>query len=191
MILPTSRITLPLLALSIFLINTIALNASFSATANEQKIPSEYEEVWDDDWAEEPAESPWQFTGFVEAAYGQFLQSNVTVNSAALNELRTRVNIDYNQQLFSAKAKVDYYYDQVLNKAIWYTRELNISASPLSFMDMKVGRQVLTWGTGDYLFLNDLFAKDWQSFFSGRAEYLKALASYIIIWGKIWCPYQR
>jgi len=42
-------------------------------------------------------------------------------------------------------------------------------------MDVKFGRQVLTWGTGDLLFINDLFPKDWQSFFIGRdVEYLKA-----------------
>jgi hypothetical protein len=34
---------------------------------------------------------------------------------------------------------------------------------------------VLTWGTGDLVFLNDLFPKSWVSFFSGRDdEYLKA-----------------
>jgi hypothetical protein len=33
----------------------------------------------------------------------------------------------------------------------------------------------LTWGTGDLIFINDLFPKDWQSFFIGRdTEYLKA-----------------
>jgi len=43
------------------------------------------------------------------------------------------------------------------------------------FMDVKVGRQVLTWGTGDLLFINDLFPKDWRAFFIGRdVEYLKA-----------------
>jgi hypothetical protein len=42
-------------------------------------------------------------------------------------------------------------------------------------MDVKAGRQILTWGTGDLLFINDLFPKDWQSFFIGRdVEYLKA-----------------
>jgi hypothetical protein len=42
-------------------------------------------------------------------------------------------------------------------------------------MDIKAGRQVLTWGTGDLVFINDLFPKDWQSFFLGRdVEYLKA-----------------
>ena len=42
-------------------------------------------------------------------------------------------------------------------------------------MDVKIGRQILTWGTGDLIFINDLFPKDWQSFFIGReSEYLKA-----------------
>jgi len=54
-------------------------------------------------------------------------------------------------------------------------REANVSFSPLRFMDVKLGRQVLTWGTGDMLFVNDLFGKDWQAFFTGRdVEYLKA-----------------
>jgi hypothetical protein len=40
---------------------------------------------------------------------------------------------------------------------------------------VKVGRQILTWGTGDLVFINDLFPKDWRSFFIGRdTEYLKA-----------------
>jgi hypothetical protein len=46
---------------------------------------------------------------------------------------------------------------------------------PTDTMDVKLGRQVLTWGTGDLIFINDLFPKDWQSFFIGRdTEYLKA-----------------
>ena len=41
--------------------------------------------------------------------------------------------------------------------------------------DVRVGRQVQTWGTGDLVFLNDLFPKDFVSFFAGRDdEYLKA-----------------
>jgi hypothetical protein len=42
-------------------------------------------------------------------------------------------------------------------------------------MDVKLGRQILTWGTGDLIFINDLFPKDWISFFIGRdTDYLKA-----------------
>jgi len=46
---------------------------------------------------------------------------------------------------------------------------------PTNAMDLKFGRQVLTWGTGDLIFINDVFPKDWVSFFIGRdTEYLKA-----------------
>lgn len=54
-------------------------------------------------------------------------------------------------------------------------REANLTVTPASFMDVKGGRQILTWGTGDLVFINDLFPKDWNSFFIGRdEEYLKA-----------------
>jgi hypothetical protein len=44
-----------------------------------------------------------------------------------------------------------------------------------SNIDFKVGRQILTWGTGDLIFINDVFAKDYRSFFVGRDDqYLKA-----------------
>ncbi|TWX63018.1 hypothetical protein [Colwellia sp. C1TZA3] len=171
-----------------FLFNTLLLSillllASLPAIANNEDITNAQQtdvndkslNDWADAWVEAPPASPWQLTGFVEAGYGQFLQTNLVKNSAALNELSARVNLDYSHELFNASGKLDSYYDAVLGKTIFHTRELSISASPFSFVDIKAGRQVLTWGTGDYLFLNDLFAKDWQSFFSGRAdEYLKA-----------------
>ncbi|MFW6415304.1 MAG: hypothetical protein ACOCZ2_03215, partial [Thermodesulfobacteriota bacterium] len=51
----------------------------------------------------------------------------------------------------------------------------NISTTKVHILDLKVGRQILTWGTGDQLFINDMFPKDWKSFFTGRdVEYLKA-----------------
>ncbi|MEJ2646961.1 MAG: hypothetical protein P8016_00975, partial [Sedimentisphaerales bacterium] len=54
-------------------------------------------------------------------------------------------------------------------------REASIFTRPTDYMDVKVGRQILTWGTGDLIFINDLFPKDWQAFFIGRdIEYLKA-----------------
>ena len=54
-------------------------------------------------------------------------------------------------------------------------REFWISLTPFEFLDLKVGRQILTWGTGNLIFLNDLFPKDYPSFFLGRhLDYLKA-----------------
>jgi len=42
-------------------------------------------------------------------------------------------------------------------------------------LEVRAGRQPTTWGTGDLLFINDLFPKDWVSFFVGRDDqYLKS-----------------
>ncbi len=42
------------------------------------------------------------------------------------------------------------------------------------WLDVRLGRQIVTWGVGDLLFINDVFPKDWSAFFSGRPlEYLK------------------
>ncbi|MCL4500168.1 MAG: hypothetical protein M1335_08045 [Chloroflexi bacterium] len=41
-------------------------------------------------------------------------------------------------------------------------------------VELRFGRQIVTWGVGDLFFINDVFPKDWNSFFSGRPmEYLK------------------
>ena len=72
-------------------------------------------------------------------------------------------------------AKADVYLDGVLEQAAFDLRQLQLTWSPLDNVDLRVGRQTLTWGTGDLIFINDLFPKDWQSFLSGRdEEYLKA-----------------
>ncbi|MBT8494965.1 MAG: hypothetical protein KJO07_18090, partial [Deltaproteobacteria bacterium] len=54
-------------------------------------------------------------------------------------------------------------------------RQAYVGAKPVDAITVKVGRQIATWGTGDLLFINDLFPKDWQAFLLGRQiEYLKA-----------------
>ncbi|MFV1985962.1 MAG: hypothetical protein ACC682_01665 [Gemmatimonadota bacterium] len=54
-------------------------------------------------------------------------------------------------------------------------RQTLIALRAADWLDVRIGRQVLTWGTGDLVFINDLFPKDFVSFFIGRAdEFLKA-----------------
>ena len=53
------------------------------------------------------------------------------------------------------------------------TRELfgNLTSEKAS---ARLGRQVITWGVGDLLFINDTFPKDWVAFFTGQPmQYLK------------------
>jgi hypothetical protein len=53
-------------------------------------------------------------------------------------------------------------------------REAFVTVQPISWLDLKIGRQVATWGTGDLIFANDLFAKDWEAFFTALDDsYLK------------------
>ena len=111
------------------------------------------------------------------------------LNNSTLRDARVQLRADYALDSSSISSKADVWYDGVTSSWESQFRELAWQGSLSSILpsalvgtgdwanafDIKVGKQVLTWGTGDYLFLNDLFPKDYQSFFAGREdEYLKA-----------------
>jgi hypothetical protein len=113
--------------------------------------------------------------GFVEARNGWRLDRDQDEKDASIAEVRGQLELNKDLAWASFNMKTDFNGDLVEEKLDTSLRELNISASPLDNMDIIAGRQILTWGTGDLLFINDLFAKDWKSFFIGRDdEYLKA-----------------
>ena len=121
--------------------------------------------------------------GFAEFAYGPKVSDDQTKRDAFnLFEQRLQLKTMYffEQGYWAEKGgtfnvKGDFLADQYYSgKTDFDLRELKLSFTPFDFMDVKVGRQILTWGTGDYLFVNDMFPKDYVSFFTGRDdEYLK------------------
>ena len=116
-----------------------------------------------------------ELNGFVEMRAGVRTDRELDEKDLSIGE--ARLQLDFSKQLDwgTFKIKTDFVGDGVEEEANAQLRELNLLFSPLGNMDVKVGRQVLTWGTGDMLFINDLFPKDWESFFIGRDdEYLKA-----------------
>ena len=126
-----------------------------------------------------------EMSGFVDARYGIRTQSDPNSDQETLSELRVQLEGLWYHDLFTLTARSDFLFDSVANdhdhidlesgEGPIDLREFNILFSPVDWMDVKVGRQILTWGTGDLLFINDLFPKDWKSFFAGRdVEYLKA-----------------
>lgn len=158
-----------------------------SAAPSKQQADAdiENESEWDDaNWEEDEQESESRnpVTGFMELAYSRRLNSDPALaRPQTLSDARVQVQWTYDLNSSSIKSRADLYYDGVKHNTEVQIRELawQGSLSGLgewgSHFDAKIGQQVLTWGTGDYLFLNDLFPKDWQSFFSGRDdEYLKA-----------------
>jgi hypothetical protein len=113
--------------------------------------------------------------GFFEARQGFRTNDDPYEKTTSISEMRLQLDLSTNMGWGTFKFKGDLYEDLVEEKEVAELRELNLLFSPLSNLDLKVGRQVLTWGTGDLLFINDLFPKDWVSFFIGRDdEYLKA-----------------
>ncbi len=125
-----------------------------------------------------------EVSGFVEMRGGIRSGNANGYSDESLSELRLQLKTE--QELGAALLEVSF--DLLVDSAAsehgfdwesgqgWFdARALNFSFSPTQVMDIKIGRQVATWGVGDLLFVNDLFPKDWNSFFLGRdLEYLKA-----------------
>ena len=158
---------------------TIALLlAALSVHAQETDDPfaafDEAFEEFDEGFAEDERGLPW--SGFVETAYGRRLDSDPAIaGRQTLGDVRLRLETDWSNDSVRWTFKGDALYDEYESELDGDVRELSLQFSPIERIDLKVGRQVLTWGTGDLLFLNDLFPKSWISFFSGREdEYLKA-----------------
>ncbi len=123
--------------------------------------------------------------GFLDYRNGTRLASDDYHDDASINELRLQLELQRDFSLFNFTSRGDLLYNELDKDRAdvdletgegWFDlREFNATFYPTDWIDLKIGRQILTWGTGEYLFINDLFPKDWQSFFLGRDnEYLKA-----------------
>ena len=67
----------------------------------------------------------------------------------------------------SATARVEAYHDGAISEGAVKLREGFTDWSPTSVLNLKLGRQVLTWGVSDYLYVNDVFPKNYDAFFTG------------------------
>jgi len=127
---------------------------------------------------------PFDISGFWEIRSGMRLQEDRHQKDASITETRFQLEIEKTIKEIVLKSTTDFLYDRVPDnhhikleqgRGFIDQRELNVLFRPSDFIDIKAGRQVLTWGMGDLLFINDLFPKDWNSFFIGRDdEYLKS-----------------
>jgi len=92
-----------------------------------------------------------------------------------LAEERLRLELNLWTEVADAEAlvKLDGVHDAVTGDFTLDLREAYLDFTR-GQADFRLGRQIATWGVGDFLFINDVFPKDWVSFFSGRPlEYLK------------------
>lgn len=111
-----------------------------------------------------------------------FIQGNYSFNTDSSNpdgkdmkwsEERVQLKLDANKEPFHLFLKTDVFYDNIDDASHLDVREGYIDFTSSSY-DLRIGRQVITWGLGDLIFINDIFPKDYEAFFSGRPmEYLK------------------
>jgi hypothetical protein len=117
--------------------------------------------------------------GFAEFGVGARIRDDPQQpDSILLNEARVRLELEHFTDRAEFSFKSDFTADSLTEEIGVDVREAVIVLTASDWLDVRAGRQVLTWGTGDLLFLNDLFPKDFVSFFVGRDdEYLKAPAN--------------
>lgn len=132
------------------------------------------DDEWEEDWGDEQQGTVW--SGFAEAGLGtRFNEDELIDERNTLEEIRLRVETAWELDKVTLNLKADASYDGVTSDWDAEIRDLTAVFSIGDNIDAKIGRQVQTWGTGDLVFLNDLFPKDYVSFFAGRDdEYLKA-----------------
>ncbi len=91
-----------------------------------------------------------------------------TVCDTPFNEQRLQLKVEGSglEGSLCYAAKLDLLNDAALNDSNLEVRELYTDYNTERFT-VRAGRQVITWGVADLLFINDTFPKDWDSFFGG------------------------
>ncbi len=149
-----------------------------------EEAPGEAKPDEEQGWLGRDGRLPFQLSGFWDTRAGGRLRSDPNQKRLSLAETRLQLeaskywqgaNFVLKSDFLADPAAEDHGLDLRRGEGPVDLRSAYVSFSPLPALDLKLGRQVLTWGTGDQLFINDMFPKDWESFFIGRdTEYLKA-----------------
>ena len=164
---------------------SVLLSVSLNLAAQDD-FDTTFDDAGFDDWDvlfEEEAPTGWQalgITGFAESRAGVRLQESELRDRVTLAELRLSLEKQWQWQQGSAKLAADLLYDEpastqkpdIQDGKGWLDLRQAWVQRRLGSVDVKAGRQLLTWGVGDLLFINDLFGKDWVSFLLGRDEQL-------------------
>jgi len=121
-----------------------------------------------------------ELAGFSETRWGARLVQDADEMDMSIGEGRLQLELNRDFEQFMVTFKGDLIGDAVLEEIDGTVRDFSVFFTPADNIDVKLGRMVSTWGTGDLVFINDMFPKDWQSFFIGRNdEYLKQASNII------------
>ncbi len=118
------------------------------------------------------------FHGFVQGNISARITGNETIDSAEggdylSGEERLRGEITGSAESTAFTLKADLVHDSVSDEDNIDIREGYMDYRSDNY-DLRIGRQIITWGAGDLLFINDTYPKNYSALFSGQPlEYLK------------------
>lgn len=119
------------------------------------------------------AASDISINGFLQGNYSLGTKPSPDGGDFKWAEERLQLKLDASKDSLRLFIKVDAFYDHIDEDAELELREGYVDYIAKNW-DLRAGRQVITWGLGDLIFINDVFPKDYEAYFSGRPlEYLK------------------
>ena len=127
---------------------------------------------------ETPPQPPLEIHGFVQynAALRPFRSGGYEAEWLKA-ETRAQLDLSRSSPELELRAKLDLLADPVTDEHTVDLREAYVNYYGRN-LDLRIGKQIVTWGVGDLLFLTDVFPKDWTAFLTGApVEYLKAGAT--------------
>lgn len=117
-----------------------------------------------------------------EVVFSGFLQQNTAFNTREENpdgrnhkllEERAQLKLDASDGAWRLRAAGDLAWDHLGHQDKSEVRELYADYTASNW-DTRIGRQIITWGLGDLIFVNDVFPKDFEALVAGRPlGYLK------------------
>jgi len=125
--------------------------------------------MYEDEHVKAQEEKGLDIHGFAEYRVGSFTQSHF--KDYSINEVRVQASTKYiidDNKFFAFKG--DVYHDEVLNETDIEIREAYLFLRPHNDIDIKLGRQIVLWGTGDMVYVSDFSPKSWTSGFIGRED---------------------
>ncbi|MCG7534603.1 DUF1302 domain-containing protein [Pseudoalteromonas sp. OOF1S-7] len=153
-----------------YLMAFLFLFCCFESLANE--VDDEFSE-WDEfESAEE--QNDLELYGFLEFLGSRFLdpEDRYSYKDYGIYTARVSGDFTFDESLFKLKADVSY--NDRFQETDFELREAYYQKYVLDNLQVKLGRQVISWGTGDQVFLNDLFPKNWRALLlSQDIDYLK------------------
>lgn len=111
-------------------------------------------------------------SGFAQLRHVQRLQGGTCQSLEACDtmadEIQGELLLEHRASgSLSGSLRVEALHDSAISESHVRVREGFVDWSPSGELNLKLGRQVLTWGVSDYLYVNDVFPKNYDSFFTG------------------------